>query len=65
MSEPVFDPDAWEAEPDIFDEAHERSLTRALDEAEADIAAGRLVSHERVSAWLMSLGTNTPLPRPE
>ena len=32
--------------------------------AEADVAAGRLISHEAVTAWLASWGTDTPLPRP-
>ena len=33
--------------------------------AEADIAAGRVVSHEAVSRWLTSLTTDQPLPRPK
>lgn len=30
----------------------------------ADVEAGRLVSHEAMSAWARSLGTNNPLPLP-
>ena len=44
---------AWE------DEKHRRTL-----QGLADVDAGRLVSHERVSAWANSLGTDNPLPPP-
>ena len=30
----------------------------------ADIDAGRVVDHERVVAWVESLATDNPLPRP-
>ena len=33
-------------------------------EAEADLAAGRVVSHEAVKAWLLSWGTPSELPPP-
>lgn len=33
-------------------------------EALADVDAGRLISHEEVSAWSLSLGTDNPLPKP-
>ena len=36
----------------------------ADERAEADIAAGRVVSNERVVEWLRSWGTDNPLPPP-
>jgi predicted transcriptional regulator len=55
-------------EPSIFDEfdtvdpdADERNLAAA----EADIAAGRLISHEAVKRWLNSWGKPDELPRPK
>ena len=37
----------------------------ALDEeAEADVAAGRVVPHEEVAKWLLSWGTADELPCP-
>jgi len=54
-----------EDEPGIFDipddAADEASTLRGL----ADFEAGRTISHEAVSRWLLSLGTDNPLPRPE
>jgi hypothetical protein len=43
------------------DEAHEARLDA---EARADIAAGRVISHARMSEWLKKLATGerTPLP---
>jgi hypothetical protein len=38
---------------------------RLIAEAEGDVAAGRLVEGEAVSAWLESLGTDHKLPRPQ
>ena len=43
----------------------EQALERALEEAEADIAAGRVVKAELVHRWLKSLGTDDELPMPE
>jgi predicted transcriptional regulator len=37
---------------------------RAIDEAEADVAAGRVVPHEDVVEWLRSWGTPDELPCP-
>jgi hypothetical protein len=31
----------------------------------ADVAAGRLIPHGEVSRWLLSLGTDNPLPLPQ
>jgi hypothetical protein len=38
---------------------------RALAEAEADVASGRVVSHDTVRRWLLSWGTPEELPPPE
>ena len=40
-----------------FDAATERGL--------ADFEAGRVVSHEAVKRWLLSWGTDNPLPPPK
>ena len=32
--------------------------------AEADVVAGRLISHEAVKTWVSSWGSERPLPRP-
>jgi len=32
--------------------------------AEADVAAGRLISHTAVKKWVSSWGSDRPLPRP-
>ena len=46
----------------LFDspEAEARSEARA----EADVEAGRLLSHETVRHWLLSWGSEQRLPRP-
>jgi predicted transcriptional regulator len=46
----------------IFDELDEAVETHAIDEAEADIAAGRIVRHEDVVKWLRSWGTPDEFP---
>ena len=51
-------------EPSIFDEVDEEAEARALTEAEADVAAGRVVPHERVREWLASIGTPDETPTP-
>lgn len=53
-----------EPEPDIFDEVDDEAERQAMAEADADIAAGRVVPHERVVEWLKSLGTPNQLPTP-
>jgi|GEM_PF-841498 len=49
----------------IFDEIDEEEEERAIEEAEADIAAGRVVSHQAVMRWVRSWGTENELPPPE
>lgn len=45
---------------DVYDVRHQRTL-----EGLADVDAGNVVDHERVVEWMMSLGTDNPLPRPQ
>lgn len=63
MTEP--DPSGVEGEASIFDEIDEEAEERALAEAEADFAAGRVISHEAVVRWLKSWGTPDELPPPK
>ena len=58
--QPLDDPE--ETIFDYYDEAQEAA---ADARAEADVAAGRVVSHEAVMKWLMSKWTDNPLPRPK
>ncbi|ATC34224.1 antitoxin [Caulobacter vibrioides] len=53
-----------EPDPDIFDEFEDEADRLADAEADADLAAGRVVPHERVVDWLKSLGTPHQLPTP-
>lgn len=62
MSE--LDPPGFEEEPSIFDEIDEEADARREAEAEADVAAGRVVPHERVAEWLRSIGTASEKPVP-
>ncbi len=50
---------------DLFDEIDEEAEAAADAEAETDIAAGRLIPHEEVAAWLKTWGTPDyrPMPR--
>lgn len=45
----------------LFDPADDAEEARAM----TDLAAGRVVSHEVVSRWLESWGTENELPKPE
>ncbi|MDB5438672.1 MAG: CopG family transcriptional regulator [Caulobacteraceae bacterium] len=55
------------AQPSIFDEIAEDEATEAAADAraEADMAAGRVVSHEAVSRWLLTWGKTGRPPRPK
>lgn len=48
----------------IFDEIDPDAEARAIAEAEADDAAGRVVPHEEVVKWLRSWGKPDELPVP-
>jgi predicted transcriptional regulator len=49
----------------LFDSIDPAAETDADARAEADVRAGRLISHEAVKRWVSSWGTDTPRPRPE
>ena len=51
-------------EPALFD-FEEETDEAVLQRAEADIAAGRFISHEAIVRWLASWGTDNPLPPPK
>lgn len=48
----------------MFDTSDADAEAQADARAEADVRNGRLVSHEAVRRWLLSLSTDKPLPRP-
>ncbi len=52
-------------EKSIFDESDHATEAAADARAEADVHAGRLISHEAVKRRVASWGTENPLPRPE
>jgi predicted transcriptional regulator len=52
-------------EPSLFEEIDAATEDEALRAAEADVKAGRLISHEAMSRWLRSWGTPNELPPPE
>ena len=52
------------AERTLFDSSDADAEQRADARAEADIRAGRLISHETVRRWLASWGSANPSPRP-
>jgi predicted transcriptional regulator len=58
-------PPGFEEEPSIFDEIDEEAERLADERAEADIKAGRVISHEAMKRWLLSWGTPNELPPPK
>jgi predicted transcriptional regulator len=56
---------AMDEEPGVFDVEDEAAIEAATLRGLADIEAGRVVSHEAVKRWLLSLSTDKPLPRPK
>jgi predicted transcriptional regulator len=52
-------------ERSLFDESDPAAEAAADARAEADVKAGRLISHDAVKRWIASWGTDKPLPRPE
>jgi predicted transcriptional regulator len=52
-------------EPSLFDEPDAQADAEGLARAEADIAAGRTVSHESMKRWLQSWGKPDELPPPK
>ena len=51
-------------EPSLFDDVSEDAEEAAAREGEADLAAGRVVSHDAMKAWLNSWGAPDELPPP-
>jgi predicted transcriptional regulator len=51
-------------EPSLFDEIDDDAEAAADARAEADIAAGRVISHEAMKRWLLSWGTLEEGPAP-
>lgn len=49
----------------IFDEFDEEAEALADAEADADIAAGRVISNEAVMRWIKSWGADNELPPPQ
>ena len=56
---------ALDEDRDIFDEVDPEWEAELDRRAEADVAAGRVISNEAVMRWLKSWGTANPLPRPK
>jgi predicted transcriptional regulator len=52
-------------EPSLFDEIDDDVEAAADARAEADIAAGRVISHGAMKRWLLSWGTPNELPPPK
>jgi predicted transcriptional regulator len=52
-------------EPSLFDEIDDDAEAAADARAEADIAAGRVISHDAMKRWLLSWGTPNELPPPK
>ena len=52
-------------EPTAFEPADDAAEARAIADAEAQVTAGKVISHESVRRWLKSWGQATELPPPE
>jgi len=52
------------AERPLFETADPKAEAAADARAEADVRAGRLISHQAVRRWLTSWGSAKPTPRP-
>jgi len=50
---------------DLFEEIDDAEDERRIAEADADIAAGRVISHEAMLRWIKSWGTPDELPPPQ
>ncbi|MFV3128170.1 hypothetical protein [Niveispirillum sp. KHB5.9] len=48
----------------IFDQVDETRKARAIAEARADVAAGRIVPHEVVAEWLQRMANGERPPPP-
>lgn len=52
-------------EVSVFEPADDAAEEQALAEAEAEITAGKFISHEAIRRWLLSWGTSRELPPPK
>jgi predicted transcriptional regulator len=52
-------------EPSIFDEVDDAADEAAMAEGEADLEAGRTISHKAMKAWLLAWGKPGELPPPQ
>ncbi len=52
-------------EPSVLEETDADAEERAMRDAEADLAADRVISHEAMTRWLRSWGKPDELPPPE
>jgi len=52
-------------EVSVFEPVDEAAEDRALAAAEAQVAAGKAISHGAVRRWLLSWGTSNELPPPK
>jgi predicted transcriptional regulator len=52
-------------EPGLFDTRDDAAEAEADARAEADVAAGRLISHEAVLRWLLARAQGESVPRPQ
>ncbi|GHH13954.1 hypothetical protein GCM10008023_15170 [Sphingomonas glacialis] len=55
---------SMDPKPTLFESVDPAAEAAADERAEADVAAGRLISHEAVKRWAASWGSDAPLPRP-
>jgi len=51
-------------EPSLFDQIDEAAEAAVDARAEADVAAGRVIPHSEMVAWLTSWGTTDEMPAP-
>ena len=54
-----------EKQTSVLDSPDQAAEERAWVEGEADIAAGRVISHNAIRRWLRSWGKEDELPPPE
>ncbi|MHB8284566.1 MAG: CopG family transcriptional regulator [Caulobacteraceae bacterium] len=53
------------AEPSLFDTIDAASEAAADARADADVAAGRVISHAAMKVWILSWGMPEELPPPD
>jgi predicted transcriptional regulator len=49
----------------VFESLDDAAEEKALAEAEADVAAGQIISHKAIKRWLLSWGKPNELPPPK